>query len=77
MRALGAAAAPAVDRAVRRRAEDVAAAARAEAGDGVVTRVRGRDGGYLVSIEGQGLFAREFGSVDRPGDGAVRGPWRG
>ncbi len=69
--ALGAVlASPAVDAAVRRRAEDVAGAVRAETGDAARVTRRG-PGDYVVSVEGQGLFAREFGSLDRPGDAAI------
>ncbi len=68
----GAAMRPAVDRAVRARAEAVARTVGAEAGGGVVTRVLRREAGdYVVSVEGQGLFARAFGSVDKPGDPAI------
>ena len=56
---------PAVDRAARRQAEEVARVVHEEAG--VVTRVTRRGSGdYVVSVEGPGLFAREFGSVDGP-----------
>ena len=60
-------ASPAVDQAARRHAEDVALLVHEETG--VATRVTRRgDGDYVVSVEGQGLFAREFGSLDAPGD---------
>ena len=69
-RALGAAASPAVDRAARQHAEEVARVVREEAG--VMSRVLRRGSGdYVVSIEAQELFAREFGSADRPGDAAI------
>ncbi len=71
-RALGGAVTPAVDRAVRRRAEDVARAAQEAAGDGIVTRIsRQESGDYVVSVAGQGLPAREFGALDAPGDAAI------
>ena len=61
---------PAVDRAARRHAEDVARIVHEEAG--VATRVLRRESGdYVVSIEGPGLAAREFGSLDAPGDAAI------
>ena len=69
VRALGRAS-PAVDRAARQHAEEVAETVREAAG--VVTRVLRRgNGDYVVSIEGEGLFAREFGSVDGPGEAAI------
>ncbi len=62
VRALGRAS-PAVDRAARQQAEDVALLLHEETG--VATRVLRRESGdYVVSIEGEGLFAREFGSLD-------------
>jgi hypothetical protein len=62
---------PAVDAAVRTRAETVARDAGAGV-DGVTTRVLRRDtGDYVVSIEGPGLFARAFGSLDAPADPAI------
>ena len=61
---------PAVDQAARRHAEDVALLVHEETG--VVTRVLRRESGdYVVSVEGEGLFAREFGSPDAPGDAAI------
>jgi len=61
---------PAVDRAARRHAEDVARLVHEEAG--VVTRILRRGSGdYIVSVEGPGLAAREFGSLDAPGDGRI------
>ncbi len=73
VRALSAAvASPAVDRAVRQRAETVARAVAAAAGNGVATRLTRRESGdYVVSVAGAGLFAREFGSVDKPGDAVI------
>jgi hypothetical protein len=69
MRALGGLS-PAVDRAARGQAEEVARLLRAEAG--MATRVTRRgNGDYVVSIEGQGLFAREFGSLDEPADPVI------
>ncbi len=70
VRALGhAVALPAVDDAVRRRADEIA---RTVAGDGLVTRVLRRDAGdYVVSVEGPNLFAREYGAVDRPANPMV------
>jgi len=67
VRAVGSAAAlPAVDAAVRGRAEKAAAdLARA----GTATRVLKRgDGDYLVTVSGSGVFAREFGAVDKPAE---------
>lgn len=61
---------PAVDRTARGQAEEVARLVREETG--MATRVTRRGSGdYVVSVEGQGLFAREFGSVDRPGAAAI------
>ena len=60
----------AVDQAARRQAEDVALLMHEETG--VTTRVVRRESGdYVVSLEGEGLFAREFGSLDAPGDSAI------
>lgn len=65
VRAVGnVAALPAVDAAVRRRAEQVAAEL-ARAGTETHVLKRG-DGDYLVTASGLGLFAREFGSVGVP-----------
>jgi len=62
---------PAVDAAVRARAEDVARDV-GNAVEGVTTPVMRRDAGdYVVSIAGQGLFAREFGSVAGPPDPVI------
>lgn len=65
VRAVGNAAAfPAVDAAIKRRAEQVAAEL---ARDGTTTRILKRGpGDYVVAASGQGVFAREFGSVDTP-----------
>ena len=61
---------PAIDRAARRQAEEVALLLHEETG--VATRVTRRESGdYVVSVEGEGLFAREFGSLDGPGDAAI------
>ncbi len=75
VRALGRAS-PAIDRAARQQAEEVALLVHEETG--VVTRVTRRESGdYVVSIEGEGLFAREFGSVDGPGDPVITQAMRG
>ncbi len=61
---------PTIDQAARRQAEEVARVMREEAG--VAARVTRRGSGdYVVSVEGPGLFAREFGSVDKPADPVV------
>lgn len=61
---------PAIDAAARRQAEAVAEVLREEAG--VAARVTRRgDGDYVVSLEGPGLFAREFGSLDEAGEAAI------
>lgn len=63
------AALPSVDNAVRERAE---ALARAIAADGLVTRVlRHGAGDYVVTAAGEGLFAREFGSVAAAAEPAI------
>ena len=60
---------PSVDAALRARADALAAEA---AGEGIVTRVlRQGEGDYVVSVEGPGLFAREFGSLDRPAEPVI------
>jgi hypothetical protein len=60
---------PAVDAALRERADTLAADL---AGNGIVTRVLRREtGDYAVSVEGPNLFAREFGSVNRPAEPAI------
>jgi hypothetical protein len=70
VRALTAATSATVDGAVRRRAEDVARAVEAETG--VAARaIRCGAGDYAVGLEGQGLFAREFGSVDTPAEPVI------
>ncbi len=70
VRALCAATSVAVDGTVRRRAEDVARTVEAETGvaAGVVRR---GVGDYAVTLAGQGLFARAFGSVDKAPDPAI------
>lgn len=61
---------PAIDAAVRARAEDLAA--RIAEADGVTARASRRgEGDYVVTASGPGLFAREFGGVDRPPDPVV------
>ena len=63
------AALPAVDKAVRERADAVA---RALATDRVTTRVLRRGpGDYVVSVSGEGLFAREFGSQTAEAEPAI------
>ena len=70
VRALTSATLASVDGAVRRRAEDVVR--RIEAETGVAAEVVRRGAGdYAVTLAGQGLFARAFGSVDRPADPAI------
>jgi hypothetical protein len=52
---------PAVDEAVRARAEARAAEL---AADGMTTRVLRRgEGSYVVEVTGEGLFEREFGQI--------------
>ncbi len=64
------AALPVVDATVRARADAAADALRAA---GTVTRVLRRAAGdYAVSVEGDGAFAREFGSVDAEAEPFVR-----
>ena len=61
---------PTVDRVARGQAEAAARLVREETG--MATRVvRRGSGDYVVSVEGQDLFAREFGSVDAPGEAAI------
>jgi hypothetical protein len=67
VRALGnAAALPAVDGAVERRAEAVAAEL-ARAGTETTVLKRG-PGSYAVTVSGAGVFAREFGAVGAPAE---------
>ena len=55
---------PAVDGAVRAKAEDLAA--RIAAAGGVAARASRRgEGDYVITASGPGLFAREFGGIDR------------
>ena len=62
--------APAIDRAVVRRAEAVARRVR-EPG-GVTAEVSPpRDGACTVTVSGPGLFAREFGGVDREAEPVI------
>ncbi len=63
---------PAIDRAVRERAEAVAKRVEAEAGGSVTAAVARRgEGAYVVAVSGPDLFAREFGSVDRAPDPVI------
>ena len=63
---------PAVDAAVRDRAEQLAADVARATGGPVTARVLRRgDGNYVVDVSGPGLFAREFGSLAAPPDPVV------
>jgi hypothetical protein len=55
---------PALDGAVRGRAEAVAKRIEATGGNLTVDVVRRGEGAYVVAVSGPDLFAREFGSVD-------------
>ncbi len=55
---------PAIDGAVRAKAEALAARI-AETGGVAAQASRRGDGDYVVAVSGPGLFAREFGGVDR------------
>lgn len=70
LRAIGdPAALPAIDEAVRARAEATAAAL---ARDGVVTRVLRRGAGaYTVEVIGEGVLGRELGDHGRPAEPVV------
>jgi hypothetical protein len=70
VRALGGAATlPAVDEAVKAKAEALAARL---AADGVTTRVLKRGAGaYAVEVSGEGLFEREFGAAGTEAEPAL------
>ena len=55
---------PAIDAAVRAKAEGLAARI-GEAGNVTAQARRRGEGDYVVTVSGPGLFAREFGGVDR------------
>jgi len=63
------AALPAIDAALRAHGDAIAERAEAAGVDAHVVR-RGR-GRHAVVLRGPGLFARTFGSVDAPADGAI------
>ncbi|MCB1487038.1 MAG: hypothetical protein KDJ88_06210 [Bauldia sp.] len=61
---------PAIDGAVARRAEDLAR--RVVASGGVDADVSApRDGACAITVSGPGLFAREFGSIDRAAEPVI------
>jgi len=60
---------PAVDLALRGRADALAREVEAAAADGTTARVARRGpGDYVVTVSGPGLFARELGSPTREAD---------
>jgi hypothetical protein len=62
------AARPAVDQAVRARADGLAARVTEVDPAATVRVIRQGPGDYLVAVSAPGLFAREFGGLDAPAD---------
>ncbi len=62
---------PAVDGAVRARAEALARRIEDAAPDVTATTEGREDGGTVVTVSGPGLFAREFGSIDQAAEPVI------